>query len=62
MRSTERALMERLSDIVDVASRYGIPVAANGDVGGMWDFAKIKALTGASPKLLRFTLQCWREG
>jgi tRNA-dihydrouridine synthase 2 len=46
MRSTERALMERLSDIVEVATRYGIPVAANGDVAGMWDFERIKALTG----------------
>lgn len=48
MRSTERALIERLSDIVEVATRYGIPVAANGDVTGMWDFEKIKKMTGAS--------------
>jgi tRNA-dihydrouridine synthase 2 len=48
MRSTERALMERLRDCVDVATKYGIPVVANGDVGGMWDFAKVKAITGAS--------------
>lgn len=48
MRSTERALMERLRDIVVVATKHGIPVAANGDVGGVWDFARIKEITGAS--------------
>lgn len=48
MRSTERALIERLRDIVEVADRYGIPVAANGDVVGMWDFERIKELTGPS--------------
>ncbi|CED83822.1 trna-dihydrouridine synthase 2 [Phaffia rhodozyma] len=48
MRSSEKALMERLRDLVEVAEKYGIPVVANGDVGGMWDFEKIKRLTGVS--------------
>jgi len=46
MRSSEKALMERLREVVEVAERYGIPVVANGDVGGMWDFEKIKEMTG----------------
>ena len=46
MRSTEKALMHRLREVVEVATRHGIPVIANGDVGGMWDFEKIKEMTG----------------
>ncbi|KAL7416592.1 hypothetical protein BDY24DRAFT_336828 [Mrakia frigida] len=48
MRSSEAALMGRLREVVKVADRFGIPVVANGDVGGMWDFEKIKEMTGVS--------------
>jgi tRNA-dihydrouridine synthase 2 len=62
MRSRERAMMERLRDLVEVATRFGVPVVANGDVGGMWDFEKIKEMTGESfPSLEQGQLQTSRS-
>jgi tRNA-dihydrouridine synthase 2 len=47
MRSGERALWERLSDIVKLGNARGIPVICNGDSNGWDNWERIRTETGA---------------
>ena len=46
MRSQERALWERLRDIVELGERRGVPVVCNGDGEGWSNWEQIRAQTG----------------
>jgi tRNA-dihydrouridine synthase 2 len=52
MRSGERAIWERLGDVVELGRRRGINVICNGDSEGSVNWEKIKAETGASSAML----------
>lgn len=46
MRPHERAMWERLRELVELGERRGIPVACNGDGEGFANWEKIKSDTG----------------
>ena len=52
MRSSEKAIWERLADIVRLGKRRGIPVICNGDGEGWSNWARIRDMTGAWRKLI----------
>lgn len=47
MRSSEKAMHERLADIVAIGRDAGVPVVANGDCYGVGDQEWIRKMTGA---------------
>jgi len=55
MRPRERALVERLKEIVEFVQGLeggGVPVVANGDCAGIEDVGRVKAVTGASSVMI----------
>ncbi len=48
MRSGERAMWERLGDIVNLGKRRGVSVICNGDGDGWTNWEKIRGQTGTS--------------
>nr|XP_031857703.1 uncharacterized protein CI109_006863 [Kwoniella shandongensis]KAA5524775.1 hypothetical protein CI109_006863 [Kwoniella shandongensis] len=52
MRSGERALWERLGDIVALGKRRNIPITCNGDGEGWANWEKIRTVTGADSVML----------
>ncbi len=48
MRSTERALWERLSEVVELGKRRGVPIICNGDGEGWKNWDGIRKETGES--------------
>jgi tRNA-dihydrouridine synthase 2 len=49
MRSSERAMWERLGEIVDLGKRRGLPVTCNGDGDGWANWERIRTETRALP-------------
>lgn len=52
MRPHEKAMWERLRDLVELGDRRGVPVACNGDGEGWANWEQIKRDTGASTAML----------
>ncbi|WVR08010.1 hypothetical protein IAU60_005054 [Kwoniella sp. DSM 27419] len=52
MRPGERALWERLGDIVELGKRRGIPVTCNGDGDGWSNWEQIRSQTGADSVMI----------
>lgn len=49
MRPGERAMWERLGDIVELGKRRGLPVICNGDGDGWSNWERIRTQTSKSP-------------
>lgn len=49
MRPGDKAMWERLGDIVQLGNKRGIPIICNGDGDGWLNWKQIRSLTGMSP-------------